>query len=341
MVQGMGSPVVLDMCNTSVGLGLQLNHFNRKKLNQKRRPLECIPSPMFKITMTKSFEDAATEIAKAAVKDAVAMLAKQYHFDPVEAEAFVMGGGVQVKSEVLPRQALPWCGQIVEENCEALNNSTLFTQCHQKKKNGRWCTKCDKYVAEHGAPKNGDVHQRNAIDVMDFTSGGRRVSPFGDVMKRYKYTREQVEESAAFYGWTVDPRQYELKKRGRPSNPMELVTPTVPLPAPEPEPEPAPAPAPEPEPEPERPRLPEPAPSLPATVSVSEEPAARDSVSELEELEEGELEEEEVKLTAKEIDAMPIAELRKVAETKGIPTKEGGKNIGVAALRTTLKGHFA
>ena len=188
---------------------------------------------------------------------------------------------------------------------------------------------------EHGTPKNGDVDQRKACDVMGYSVGDRKVIPYGDYMKRHNYTREQVEESAAFYGWTVDPRQFECKRRGRPTtNALHMVVPVHALP--------------EPEPVQERPRLPEPAPTLPATVPETHEPPAPvpAPVPARAELEEGELDEEEVEEeeeevpTAEEIDGMPIADLRKVAESKGIPTKENGKNIGVAKLRQTLREHF-
>ena len=202
---------------------------------------------MFSITMTNVFTDAATEIAKAAVKDTIAKLAERYKFDPEEAETYLLGGGVHVKKEVIPRNALPWCGEVIEENCTALAyNSGLYTQCPQKRKNGAWCTKCAKQVEEHGTTKNGDVEQRKACGVMEYKVGSRPVVPYGDFMKRHNYSREEVEQSAAFYGWTIDPRQFECKKRGRPTtNALHMVTDVHALPVPEPEPEPAPVPEPE------------------------------------------------------------------------------------------------
>ena len=290
--------------------------------------------------MTTVFTDAAAEIAKSAVKDAIAKLAKRYKFDPVEAENELLGGGVQVKKEVIPRNALPWCGEVIEENCDAIAyNSGRYTQCPQQKKTGRWCTKCAKQVEIDGTPKNGDVEQRKACDLMEYTVGERRVVPYGDYMKRNNYTRQEVEDSAAFYGWTVDPRQFECKRRGRPTtNPLHMVVPVHALPEPESEPVPAAA--------EQRPPLPspEPAPTLPAAV-LAPVPAVPAPVQRAE-LEEGELDEEEVEedeedaVTAEQIDAMPIGDCRKLAESKGIPTKENGKNIGVANLRKILRDHF-
>jgi hypothetical protein len=238
---------------------------------------------------------------------------------------------------------LPWCGEVIEEHCDAIAyNSGRYTQCPQKKKNGRWCTKCAKQVEVDGTPKNGDVEQRKSCDVMDYTVGERRVVPYGDYMKRNNYTRQEVEDSAAFYGWTVDPRQFECKRRGRPTtNPLHMVVPVHALPEPEPV-TPVVTPTVTPVVTEQRPP-PEPAPALPAEV-LAPVPAVPAPVPRAE-LEEGELDEEEVEeeeeeVTAEQIDAMPIGDCRKLAESKGIPTKENGKNIGVANLRKILREHF-
>jgi hypothetical protein len=192
---------------------------------------------MFTVTMTTAFSDAVAAIANTAVKEAIAKLAEHYKLNPAEAEEVVLGKGVQVKKEVIPRNALPWCGEegIIEENCDALiKNSRLYTQCPQKKKKGRWCTKCAKQVEEHGTPKNGDIEQRKACGPLEYKIGSEQVVPYGDYMKRHNYTRLEVEEAAAFYGLTIDPAQFECKKRGRPTTvALHMVTPAHTLPVPE------------------------------------------------------------------------------------------------------------
>jgi hypothetical protein len=312
---------------------------------------------MFAVTMTNAFTNAATSIAQTAVKDAITLLAEKYGFDAQEAEQFLMGGGVQIKKETIPRNALPWCGMVVEENCRALAyNSGLFTQCPQKRKgDGTWCTKCAKQVAEHGTPNNGDVDQRKACGIMAYKVGKRTVIPYGDYMKRHKYEREDVEAAATKYGMTIDPIQFECKKRGRPTTTtLHMTTPLQDLPEPEEESEVAPAPkAAEPEPTPAAAEptpaaaepAPEPTPAAEPEPTPATEPKAKPS-----EQEEGELEEEDVEdedededeetYTAEEIDKMLIADLRKLAESCGIATKENGKAIKVKQLQTIVKEHF-
>jgi hypothetical protein len=64
------------------------------------------------------------------------------------------------------------------------------------------------------------------------------------------------------------------------------------------------------------------------------------------ELEEGELDEEDIEEeeeethTAEEIDNMLLADLRKLAESCGIPTKENGKAIKLKTLQGTVRDHF-
>ena len=300
--------------------------------------------------MTNAFTNAATSIAQTAVKDAITKLAEKYGFDADEAEQFLLGNGVQVKKEAIPRNALPWCGSVVEENCRALAyNSGLFTQCPQKRKDGAWCTKCAKQVVEHGTPNNGDVDQRKACGIMEYKVGKRAVVPYGDYMRRHKYERAEVEEAAEKYGLKIDPIQFECKKRGRPTTTtLHMTTPLQELPDPESS-EPKqetkketkknkkePKPEPKPEPEAEEPKTEEPK-------TEEQEPKPKP------ELEEGELEEEEVEdeveddeeeeetYTPEEIDKMLIADLRKLAESNGIATKDNGKAIKLKDLQAIVK----
>lgn len=313
--------------------------------------------------MTNAFTNAATSIAQSAVKDAIAKLAEKYEFDADEAEQFLLGNGVQIKKEAIPRNALPWCGQVIEENCRALAyNSGLFTQCPQKRKDGAWCTKCAKQVVEHGTPNNGDVDQRKACGIMEYKVGKRTVVPYGDYMRRHKYERAEVEEAAEKYGLTIDPIQFECKKRGRPTTTtLHMTTPLQELPDPETEEQPKPEPKPE-ESKPkketkkkdkkqakpeleegeveEEPEEPKTKPDEPKTKPETK-PEAKP------ELEDGELEEEDVAedeeeetYTAEEIDKMTIADLRKLAESNGIATKENGKALKIKELQAVLKNHL-
>ena len=193
----------------------------------------------FPVTMTTAFENAASLIAKEAVKNAIFKLSERDGFDLEEALAFVMGTGVQIKKEILPRNALPWCGKVFESECHSLvYKEGLYTQCPQLAVEGdngdggkKWCKKCAKQVAENGTPKNGDVFQRGACGLMSYKVGKRAVIPYGDYMKRHKISRQEAEEAAATYGMHIDPLQFECKKRGRPTTTLpHMITPTQDLP---------------------------------------------------------------------------------------------------------------
>ncbi len=294
---------------------------------------------MFTIEMTDAFATAASNIAQSAVKDAATKLAAKYGFDATEAIDFLLNGGISIKKPTIPRNALPWCGEVVETNCCALvYNSGLFTQCPQTRKNGLWCTKCANQVEKHGTPKNGDVEQRKACGLMNYKVGKQTVLPYGEYMKKHKYTREEVEAAAAEYGLTIDPVQFECKKRGRPTTtPQHMVTPLQELPEVE---------------EPRRserirsmsPRRrirvieEEPVPE-PKVEEPVPEPPKYDAELEEEDIDE-QVDEEEESFTADEINKMMIADLRKLADSVGIPTKENGKAIKLKQLQDSVRMHF-
>jgi outer membrane biosynthesis protein TonB len=128
-----------------------------------------------------------------------------------------------------------------------------------------------------------------------------------------------------------------------------MVTPPQELPeVPEPEAEPAPEPdaePPEPEPAPEAPAPEpeaEPAPEPEAEPAPEPDAEPAPEPAKAKELEDGELEEEEVEeeetetYTAKYIEDLVIADLRKLAESHGIATTENGKKIAPKALRAIV-----
>jgi len=282
---------------------------------------------MFTVTVPNAFNDAAALIAKQAVEDAVKRLSQMYGFNADEALDALLSGGVQVKPkiDVIPRNAMPWCGDVLGDKCKAIAyNSGLFTQCPQNKKDGDWCTKCAKQVAEHGTPNNGDVDQRLACDLMSYAVGKRHVCSYLKYMDRHGYTREQVEESAKVYGLTIDPAQFECKSRGRPkTTAMHMTTPVQDLPVPDTK-------------ESEADAEEAEAAEAPAEAAEAEAPK-----TETTEPDEDELEEEEVgEHTAEEIEKMVIGDLRKLAESLGIATKENGKPIAPKQLKAIVRGHL-
>lgn len=285
---------------------------------------------MFTVTVPNAFNDAAALIAKQAVEDAVKRLSQMYGFNADEALDAMLSGGVQVEKEkkVIPLNAMPWCGVVREDKCKAIAyNSGLFTQCPQNNKDGDWCTKCAKQVAEHGTPNNGDVDQRLACGIMSYKVGKRSVCSYGDYMKRHGYTRKQVEESAKVYNLTIDPAQFECKSRGRPkTTAMHMTTPVQDLPVPDTK-------------ESEADEAEEA--DEPAEAAEEADKPAEAPKTEATEPDEDELEEEEVgEHTAEEIEKMVIGDLRKLAESLGIATKENGKPIAPKQLKAIVRGHL-
>jgi hypothetical protein len=168
------------------------------------------------------------------LNDAIERLASKYGFDAEEATAFLMGGGVHVKLPPLEKSKLPWCGTVDGACCKAIvKNGGLFTQCTSAPLDGGWCKKCAKDVEKNGTPTNGDVEARQVGDIMTYKVGNMEVKPYIDYMIKNNITREQAEESAATYGLTIDPRQFEKKKRGRKQAAERTMAPAVESPQPD------------------------------------------------------------------------------------------------------------
>ena len=335
---------------------------------------------MFSVTVTDSFNQAVSSIAHTVIEDTVKQLSAIYGFDVEEALGHILSGGLKPTPEVkkIPRNAMPWCGEVISENCKALAyNSGLFTQCPQKSKDGDWCTKCAKQVAKNGTPTNGDVDQRLACGLMAYKVGNRTTVPYADWMIKHlpNHTRQDVEDSAKLYGLTIDPVQFVRKQRGRPkTTTMHMTTPSEELPLPEAE-----EALEEVETKPSKTRSKTKAEestdeveTKPPKAKTRAKPKAEESTDEVDtkpskaeestkskaifeaklskaileegELEEGELEEEEVSdeetPTAEEINSLTIGDLRKLAEKCGIAVKENGKAIPPKELRVSVRDHF-
>ena len=183
---------------------------------------------MFSATISRSFADSMADFTGNMLNEAIERLASKYGFDKEEAKAFIMAGGVHVKLPTLEKSKLPWCGVVDASCCKAIQkNGGLFTQCTNSPLDGGWCKKCTKDVEKNGTPTNGDVEARLACDAMKYKVGKFEVKPFIDVMEKEGITRDQVEEAAREYGLTIDPRQFEKKKRGRRNTTPRTMTPAV------------------------------------------------------------------------------------------------------------------
>ena len=163
------------------------------------------------------------------IAETIGRLAAKFGFDKDEAENFLLGGGITVKLPALERSKLPWCSMVDGSCCRAIKkNGGLFTQCEVIPVEGsQWCKKCTKDVEKNGTPSNGDVEARLAVDTMKYKIGKTEVKPYLEVMEKSGITREQAEEAAAEYGMTIDPRQFEKKKRGRKVSNPAAMTPIV------------------------------------------------------------------------------------------------------------------
>ena len=181
---------------------------------------------MFATTISRSFADSMAGFTESILSDAIERLSIKYGFDKDEAKAFLMSGGVQVKLPVLEKSKLPWTGVVDESCCRAiLRNDGLFTQCQRPHVSGTWCKKCAKDVEKNGTPSNGDVDARLVVDVMKYKVGKFEVKPYIEYMEKKGITQEQVDEAVREYGLTLDPRQFEKKKRGRRTTAARAMTP--------------------------------------------------------------------------------------------------------------------
>ena len=187
----------------------------------------------FSATMSRALTLSMTSFAETMIADAVQRLATKYGFNPAEATEFLMSGGVHVKLPPLEKSKLPWCGSVDASCCKAIvKNGGLFTQCTSSPLDGGWCKKCAKDVEKNGTPTNGDVEARQVGDIMAYKVGKTEVKPYIEYMIKNNISREQVEEAAATYGLTIDPRQFEKKKRGRKNTTPRAMAPSVETPHP-------------------------------------------------------------------------------------------------------------
>ena len=263
--------------------------------------------------MTNAFETAAAGIAKAAVDDAITKLAAKYGFDVAEATEFLLAGGVVVKPAIIPRNAMPWCRVIRDDCCRAIvPNGGLYTQCIKSPlDDGPWCKGCAKQVEANGTTKYGDVEARLATDLMEYKVGRQGTNPYSVYMKKHGYTRAQVESAAAEYGLTVDPVQFEPKRRGRPQVAERVMS------------------------------LPEELEAGDAEVQVQDnQPAIEEAAAEVTTEEsdaESEPDEDETELTYQQVIAMTAAEIKSACSEHDIEIKDAdGKAIKAGSLRTLL-----
>ena len=175
----------------------------------------------FKVTLDATLLAVMTDYTSKILDDAISRLADKYGFDTEDAKQFLQSGGVVVKYPPLEREKLPWTGDVRAECCKAIKkNGGLFTQCNGMIHSDDWCKPCSKEVAKKGKPNCGTVEDRAACDVLEYQVGPFKVKPYAEYMKKQGIVREQVDKACDDYGITIDPRQFEVKKRPRKSRDM-------------------------------------------------------------------------------------------------------------------------
>ena len=184
----------------------------------------------FKVTLDATLLAAMTDYTSKIIDDAILRLADKYGFDHEDAKQFLQSGGIVVKYPPLEREKLPWTGDVRPDCCKAIKkNGGLFTQCNGMIHTDDWCKPCAKEVTKKGKPNCGTVLERAACDVLEYQVGPFKVKPYADYMKKHAIVREQVDKACDDYGITIDPRQFELKKRPRkPRNMASAIDPTAP-----------------------------------------------------------------------------------------------------------------
>ena len=115
---------------------------------------------------------------------------------------------------------LPWCGVIMEENCEGIKlNHGLYTQCEKRKEEGSaYCRICEKQSEKNkdGKPNNGTIKDRLEKGWKD--RKGRGPERYIKVMRKLSISKEEAESVARSKGWKIPEEEYEMeyRRRGRP-----------------------------------------------------------------------------------------------------------------------------
>ncbi len=109
------------------------------------------------------------------------------------------------RRRVVPQIVLPFCGKIVPYQCFGIReNHRLYTQCaYRRPKNKLYCSTCERQASRNagGKPNYGDIRERHLSKLPEIK--------YNIVMKSLEYTREQVVEEAAKFGWTVPEYHFE------------------------------------------------------------------------------------------------------------------------------------
>jgi hypothetical protein len=119
---------------------------------------------------------------------------------------------------VKPAFILPFTGVIEENKCHSIRyNYGLHTQCQNKKlKSGDYCSLCQKNIKQtsDNKPPSGDIRDRLNVPLLEYVDPkGKKTVPYIKVISKLKVTREQAEEEAKKFGFTIpDEHWVEVTK---------------------------------------------------------------------------------------------------------------------------------
>jgi hypothetical protein len=174
-----------------------------------------------KVTLDAALVSVMADYTDKILTDAIQRLSEKFGFNADEAKTFLASGGIVVKYPPLEREKLPWTGDVRSECCKAIKkNGGLFTQCNGAIHADDWCKPCAKEVTKKGKPSCGTVQERLDTDVLEYKAGPFKVKPYIEYMKKHGIAREQVDQACDAYEITIDPRQFEVKKRPRKTRDM-------------------------------------------------------------------------------------------------------------------------
>ena len=125
---------------------------------------------------------------------------------------------------------LPFTGVIEEVKCHSIRyNYGLHTQCQNKKlKSGDYCSVCQKNIDQtpDNKPPNGDIRDRLNVPLLDYVDPkGKKTVPYIKVISKLKVTREQAEQEAMKFGFTIPDEHWIEVKKTKPKVTKESVKP--------------------------------------------------------------------------------------------------------------------
>ena len=161
-------------------------------------------------------------------REALNVCASKYNFNAEEAWELVnesvlscvsRESGKRSNTPVKKSIPLPYNGECIEENCQALRqNNGLYTQCELLRNNeSEYCSSCEKQLVD-GIPMYGTIKERKAVGILDYIApNGKKPVAYHTIMKKMNITKEEVLEEAGKQNKSIDPIHFEVvdRKRGR------------------------------------------------------------------------------------------------------------------------------